>query len=116
MSAVCVCRRYYQPPSAYDRQVRGLTGTPGKPLCVVLPLLLTVVGSSLGLGFGWATGRHWALYAVMGGEQRGRGAVQAPTCVCGEGGDCWCVCPCVCVGGGGGGVCGGGGGGEGQWV
>lgn len=65
--AVC-CRRYYQPPSAYDRGVTGLTGTQGKPLWMVLTLLLTIVGSSLAVGFGWATHCHWALYAVGGGE------------------------------------------------
>jgi APA family basic amino acid/polyamine antiporter len=59
-------RRYYQPPSAYDRGVTGLTGTEGKPLWMVLTLLLTVVGSSLAVGFGWATHCHWALYAVGG--------------------------------------------------
>jgi hypothetical protein len=67
LSAAC-CRRYYQPPSAYDRGVTGLTGTEGKPLWMVLTLLLTVVGSSLAVGFGWATHCHWALYAVGGGE------------------------------------------------
>jgi hypothetical protein len=66
-SGVC-CRRYYQPPSAYDRNVAGLTGTQGKPLWMVLTLLLTIVGSSLAVGFSWATHRHWALYAVGGGE------------------------------------------------
>jgi len=61
-------RRYYQPPAAYDRQLQGLTGAQGKPLWMVLTLLLTIVGSSLGLAFGWATGCHWGLYAAMGGR------------------------------------------------
>lgn len=62
------CRRYYQPPSSYERQIRGLTGQQGKPLWVVLSLLLTVVGSSLAVAFGWATGCHWGLYAAFGGK------------------------------------------------
>lgn len=62
------CRRYYQPPSAHERQIPGLTGRQGRPLWMVLTLLLTIVGSSLGVAFGWATGRHWALYAVFGGK------------------------------------------------
>lgn len=59
-------RRYYQPPSAYDRDISGLTGTEGKPLWMPLTLLLTIVGSSLAVGFGWATHTHWAVWAVFG--------------------------------------------------
>lgn len=54
-----------------ERGCAGLTDTPGKPLWLVLSLLLTIVGSSLGLALGWATGRHWALYAAMGGGWAG---------------------------------------------
>lgn len=64
----CLCRRYYQPPASYERQIRGMTGNQGKPLWVVLTLLLTVVGSSLGVAFGWATGCHYGVYAAFGGE------------------------------------------------
>lgn len=64
----CPCRRYYQPPASHERQIRGMTGNQGKPLWVVLTLLLTIVGSSLGVAFGWATGRHYGVYTAFGGE------------------------------------------------
>lgn len=79
--AVSCCRRYYQPPSAYDRGVTGLTGTQGKPLWMVLTLLLTIVGSSLAVGFGWATHCHWALYAVGGGASTSPLQHRKPFCL-----------------------------------
>lgn len=63
-----VHRRYYQPPKAYEQNIPGLTGVAGKPLWIPLTMLLIIVGSSLGLGFGYMTGAGWPLYAAMGGE------------------------------------------------
>jgi hypothetical protein len=65
----CPCRRYYQPPGSHERQTRGMTGNQGKPLWLVLTLLLTIVGSSLGVAFGWATGCHYGVYAAFGGKR-----------------------------------------------
>jgi hypothetical protein len=45
-----------------------MTGNQGKPLWVVLTLLLTIVGSSLGVAFSWATGCHYGVYIAFGGE------------------------------------------------
>lgn len=66
VSAGVLFRRYYQPPGSHERQIRGMTGNQGKPLWLVLTLLLTIVGSSLGVAFGWATGCHYGVYAAFG--------------------------------------------------
>jgi len=44
-----------------------MTGKQGAALWHVLIPFLSIIGSSLGLAFGWATHRHWGLYIGMAG-------------------------------------------------
>ncbi|KAI8473742.1 MAG: amino acid permease-domain-containing protein [Monoraphidium minutum] len=57
-------RRYYQPPSV-PLTTPGMTGAKGAPLPHILVPFLSIVGASIGLGFGVATGAHWGVYVAM---------------------------------------------------
>lgn len=68
-TVVCLAvmfRRYYQPPSV-PSNAPGMTGRAGAPLWKVLIPFLSIIGGSLGLGFGYATKQHWGLYVAMAG-------------------------------------------------
>jgi hypothetical protein len=68
-------RRYYQPPTV-PLTAEGMTGNAAAPLWHVLVPFLSIIGSSIGLGFGNATKQHWGLAVAMGGA-----CLVAPACV-----------------------------------
>lgn len=47
-----------------------MTGREGAPLWHVLIPFLSIIGASLGLGFGVTTNAHWGVYVAMGGAPR----------------------------------------------
>lgn len=59
-----IFRRYYQPPSVPATRP-GLTGKKGAALWHVLIPFLSIIGASLGLGFGVATKAHYGVYIAM---------------------------------------------------